>query len=139
VQRSLEGCAIGGARGVEYYFLKPQWSSGKIYAPGGPSSGQKGSILLLEYFFYFGAWSEAPMGGGARSAPFGVLMSPKRRVRAAHGRALVIDKFPLKIHSTVQSEQKRSNKAGLISVYTRIEKMTTIYSTNDYPYLKQGT
>ncbi len=25
--------------------------------------------------------------GGARSAPFGVLMSPKRRMRAAHGRA----------------------------------------------------
>ena len=32
--------------------------------------------------------SEAAMGGeGARSAPFGMLMSPKRRVRAAHGRA----------------------------------------------------
>jgi hypothetical protein len=28
------------------------------------------------------------MGGrGARSAPFGVAMNPKRRVRAAHGRA----------------------------------------------------
>ncbi len=25
--------------------------------------------------------------GGARSAPFGVAMNPKRRVRAAHGRA----------------------------------------------------
>jgi hypothetical protein len=25
--------------------------------------------------------------GGARSAPLGVAMSPKRRVRAAHGRA----------------------------------------------------
>ena len=31
--------------------------------------------------------SEAAMGGEARSALFGVLMSPKRRVRAAHGRA----------------------------------------------------
>jgi hypothetical protein len=27
------------------------------------------------------------MGGGARSAPVGVAMSPKRRVRAAHGRS----------------------------------------------------
>ena len=27
------------------------------------------------------------LGGGARSAPLGVLMSRKRRVRAAHGRA----------------------------------------------------
>ncbi len=26
-------------------------------------------------------------GGGARSAPFGVAMNPKRRVRAAHGLA----------------------------------------------------
>ena len=31
--------------------------------------------------------SEAAMSGGARSAPFVVLMSPKRRVRVAHGRA----------------------------------------------------
>ncbi len=29
--------------------------------------------------------SEAAMDGVARSAPYGVLMSPKRRVRAAHG------------------------------------------------------
>ncbi len=33
--------------------------------------------------------SEPVMGGGARSAPFGVAMSPKIRVRAAHGRARV--------------------------------------------------
>ncbi len=73
---------------MEYYILKPQWSSGKKYAPGGPSSGQKGSVLFLDYFFYFGACSEAAMGGGGRAgAPFGVLMNPKRRVRAAHGRA----------------------------------------------------
>ncbi len=26
-------------------------------------------------------------GGGARSAPFGMAMNSKRRVRAAHGRA----------------------------------------------------
>jgi hypothetical protein len=31
--------------------------------------------------------SEAAMGGEAHSAPFGVAMNPKRRVRAAHGRA----------------------------------------------------
>ncbi len=38
-------------------------------------------------FFYFWGSGEAAMGGGARSAPLGVAMSPKRRVRAAHGRA----------------------------------------------------
>ncbi len=46
--------------------------------------GLKEDILFLENF---GGSSEAVMGGGARSAPLGVVMRPKRRVRAAHGRA----------------------------------------------------
>jgi len=37
-----------------------------------------GNILFL----YFWASSEAAMGGGARSAPFGMVISPKRRVLA---------------------------------------------------------
>jgi hypothetical protein len=63
----------------------------------------KESILLLEsplrgrpefdsFLFIFRdriRSSEAAMGGGAHSAPFGVAMNPKRRVRAAHGRARV--------------------------------------------------
>ncbi len=58
------------------------------YTPWPVRAMQKGSILFLDYFFYFGGCSETAMGGGgARSVPFGVLMSPKRRVRAAHGRA----------------------------------------------------
>jgi len=48
------------------------WPSEKIYAPDGPSSVQKGSILFLEFIF-----GEAAMAGGVRSAPFGKLMSPK--------------------------------------------------------------
>jgi hypothetical protein len=43
-------------------------------------------FLEIRLFLYFGGNSEAAMGGGARSAPLGVAMSPKRRVRAAHGR-----------------------------------------------------
>ena len=54
---------------------------------GGPNSGQKGSILFLEYFFFFVGMQRSCDGGRARSAPFGAIMSPKRRVRAAHGRA----------------------------------------------------
>jgi hypothetical protein len=78
---------MGGARGGEYYISKPRWSSGKIYAPGDPSLGLKKDILFLEivYFHFLGS-SEAAMGGGAQR-PFGVFMSPKRRVREAHGRA----------------------------------------------------
>ncbi len=41
----------------------------------------------FDRFYIFLGSSEAAMGGGARSAPLGVAMSPKRRVRAAHGRA----------------------------------------------------
>ncbi len=49
----------------------------------------------LVVYFLFGGWIrsiEAAMGGeGARSVPLGVLMSPKRWVRAAHGRARTRD------------------------------------------------
>ena len=50
------------------------------------------SEILLNFvsgnsYLLFGGSSEAAMGGGARSAPLGVAKSPKRRVRAAHGRA----------------------------------------------------
>jgi hypothetical protein len=46
---------MGGARGREYYISKPQWSSEKICAPGGPSTGLKESILLLK-IVYFNFW-----------------------------------------------------------------------------------
>jgi hypothetical protein len=51
--------------------------------------GLKGSILFLEILnlYFLADEYEAAMGGGARSAPFGVAMRPKRRVRAAHVRA----------------------------------------------------
>ena len=50
--------------------------------------GLKGSILFLEivYFLNFLGSSEAAMRRGAQR-PFGVFFNPKRRVRAAHGRA----------------------------------------------------
>jgi hypothetical protein len=49
--------------------------------------GLKGSILFLEIVYLYFWWSsEAAMGVGAQR-PFGVFMSLKRRVRAAHGRA----------------------------------------------------
>ncbi len=86
MQQGSVGCSVaykgakGGARGGEYYISKPQWSSGKIYAPGGPSTGQKGSILFLDYFSILGDAAKLRWtGGGARSAPFGVAMSSKRR------------------------------------------------------------
>jgi hypothetical protein len=50
--------------------------------------GQKGSILFHDYFHILGDAAKLRWtGGAARSAPFGVAMSSKRRVRAAHRRA----------------------------------------------------
>jgi hypothetical protein len=80
VQRSLEGCdRWGEGRGILYFEASVvQW----------PKYGPEGKHFVSGLFFYFGGCSEAAMGGGgARSVLFGVLMSPKRRVRAAHGRA----------------------------------------------------
>ena len=50
--------------------------------------GLKEDISFLEIvLFIFWGEQRSCDGRGARSAPFGVTMSPKRRVRAAHGRA----------------------------------------------------
>jgi hypothetical protein len=47
----------------------------------------RGFLYKKKYILFTGRSSEAAMGGGARSAPFGVAINPKRWVRAAHGRA----------------------------------------------------
>jgi hypothetical protein len=57
------------------------WPSEKIYAPDGPSSVQKGSILFLEFIF-----GEAAMAGGGAQHPVWQVNEPKRGVRAAHTR-----------------------------------------------------
>jgi hypothetical protein len=47
-------------------------------------------FLKIGYFYFWGMNKKQRScdgRGGARSAPFGVVMSQKRRVRAAHGRA----------------------------------------------------
>ena len=53
--------------------------------------GLKGSTLFLEIlnlYFLADEYEAAKLRWvGARSAPFGVAVRPKRRVRAAHGRA----------------------------------------------------
>ena len=52
--------------------------------------GLEGDIFFLEIsFLLFGGSSEAAIGegGGARSAPLCKLVSSKRRVRKANGRA----------------------------------------------------
>jgi hypothetical protein len=86
VQRNLEGCDRWGVgRGILY--SKSRWSSGEIYAPGGPSSGQKRSILFLDYSFYFAECSEAAMGGGGAQRPVWHVNEPKKTgARSARAR-----------------------------------------------------
>jgi hypothetical protein len=43
--------------------------------------------FLYTYIIYRKEQRSCDGRGGARSAPFGVAINPKRRVRAAHGRA----------------------------------------------------
>jgi hypothetical protein len=46
---------MGGARGGEFIFDLGAWSSGKIYAPGGPSSGlEKALVYGNSKFIFFG-------------------------------------------------------------------------------------
>jgi hypothetical protein len=61
------------------------------YTPLAARVWPEGKHFVSGQFFYFGGCSEAAMGGsgGAHSAPLGLLMSPRRRVGAAHGRARV--------------------------------------------------
>jgi hypothetical protein len=64
------------------------WSSGKKKAL------HAGGVNSVDYFYFWGMNKKqrscCGRGGGAlgRSAPFDVLMSPKRQMRAAHGRAI---------------------------------------------------
>ncbi len=85
VQCSSEGCDrwVEG-RGILYFEASVvQWREKR---PWRPQYGTEGKHFVSGLFFYFGGCSEAALGGGARSAPFGMAMRPKRRVRAAHAR-----------------------------------------------------
>jgi len=59
------------------------------YTPLAAEFGPEGKHFVsvnIRFFIFVGA-AKLRWAGGARSAPLGVAMSPKRRVRAAHGRA----------------------------------------------------
>jgi hypothetical protein len=83
VQRSLEGCDRW-SKGILYFEASVvQW---KDIRPWRSEYGPEGKHFVSGLFFYFGGCSEAAMGRGAQR-PFCVFISPKRRVRAEHGRA----------------------------------------------------
>jgi hypothetical protein len=55
------------------------------------------------------------MGGGARIAPLGVAMSPKRRVRAEHGRARAAKThLSIKITVSLSYEEKHEVIYGFV-------------------------
>jgi len=60
------------------------------YTPLAAEFGPEGKHFVsvnIRFFIFVGAAKLRWARGGARSAPLGVAMSLKRRVRAAHGRA----------------------------------------------------
>jgi hypothetical protein len=67
----LEREGLDGVAGS--YILQPRWSSEKKHAL---NAGVPSSIVYL-YFRGTNKSSEAARGGGARSVPFAVLISPK--------------------------------------------------------------
>jgi hypothetical protein len=80
---------MGGARGGEYFIYQSlggpvQWKD----RPWRPEFGLEGKHFVSGNSRFFICVEQRSYDGrGARSAPLGVAMSPKRRVRAAHGRA----------------------------------------------------
>ncbi len=84
---SLEGCD-GRDEGLGILYIKGSVVQWKNIRPWRPEYGPEGKHFVSGFFSILGdaaklRWKWA----GARSAPFGVAMSSKRRVRAAHGRA----------------------------------------------------
>ncbi len=79
-QRSCDGW--GGGQGVSYFIASVvQWKEKK------PLTWEAQVSIDFIYFWRLNKKQQSCDGrGGVRSAPFGVAVSSKRRVRAAHGR-----------------------------------------------------
>ncbi len=95
VQRSSIGCSVaqkgatGGARGRECYILKPRWSSGKIFDPGGPSSGLKEALVSGNSKYFLADEDEAAklrLAGGAQRPVWYVNKPNKTGARSAPSR-----------------------------------------------------
>jgi hypothetical protein len=80
-QRSCDG--RGGGQGNSYFIASVVLWKEKALDMGGPS--------MIDFIYFWGSNKKQRScdgwWGGARSAPFGMVMCSKRRVRAAHGRA----------------------------------------------------
>ncbi len=87
MQRSLEGCdRWGEGRGILYFEASVvQW---KDIRPGGPSTGQKGSILFLDYFYFIlGDAAKLRWAGGGAQRPVSRVNEPKKTgARSARAR-----------------------------------------------------
>ncbi len=87
-------------RGGECYISKTRRFSGKIFDPGGPSSGLEEDLVLeiVNLYFLADEYEAAKLrwAGRARSAPFSISMRPKKtgarsvRVRTRGQNPLVV-------------------------------------------------
>ncbi len=116
VQCSSLGCS--GAQEGAALLRKMQCSSvgcslaqWKIYAPGGASSG-----LRERFGGYIHKKQQSCHRRAGVQRPFGMLMSPKRRVRAAHGRARAAKNHQLEnnlLAITVQRYCRENGREGV--------------------------
>ncbi len=85
MQRSLEGSDRGGeGRGILYFEASVvQW---KDIRPWRPKLGPEGKHFVSGLFLYFGACSEAAMGGGGAQRPVCRVNEGKTGARSARAR-----------------------------------------------------
>ncbi len=110
--------------------------------------GPEGKHFVSGLFFYLGGMQRScDERGGARSALFGVLMSPKRRVRAAHGRAREANNFLAERAETAQKIEKSLNESWNSFKFASIsgsgviifsKKVKTIVAYTDLQLVWQG-
>ncbi len=90
-------------KGGEYYISKPRWSSGKMYAPDGPSSGLKEAFVSgNSKFTFFGEEYEAAKLRRAGGAERPVLRcNEPKKTGARSSRARMRGQNPLVVPYSV--------------------------------------
>ncbi len=87
MRRSLEGRdRWGEGRGILFFEASVVPWKDIRYAPGGPSTGQKGSILFLDYSFIWGMQRSCDGWGGAKRPVWRGNEPKKTGARSARAR-----------------------------------------------------
>ncbi len=66
-----------------------QWSSGKVYAPGGPSMARREAFCFWTIFFILGDAMKLRWVGGGAQRPVWLVNEPKKTGAHARARAAI--------------------------------------------------